>query len=70
MTKELSPEEQREQEREVALKNLAETSFMDLATAYLVDKDGQYGEAGNSAIEKFKYNYPFRIFSVDICLLF
>ncbi len=56
MTKEkkLTPEERKEQ-REVALKNLAEAPLMDLATAYFVDENGQYGEAGNSAIEKFKY---------------
>ena len=52
--KELTPEERKEQ-REVALKNLAEAPLMDLATAYFVDESGQYGEAGNSAIEKFKY---------------
>ncbi len=47
--------EQKEKAREVALKNLAEAPLMDLATAYFVEKTGQYGEAGSSAIEKFKY---------------
>lgn len=53
MTKDL--EKQKENAREVALKNLAEAPLMDLASAYFVEKSGQYGEAGNSAIEEFKY---------------
>lgn len=52
--KELTPE-QRKQMRDVALKNLNEAPLMDLAAAYLAEKSGQYGEAGNSAIEQFKY---------------
>lgn len=48
-------EKQKEKERKVALKNLAEAPLMDLATAYFVEKTGQYGEAGSSAIEEFKY---------------
>lgn len=53
--KELTPEEKKEQEREVALKNLKENYLTDLAAAYFVEKTGQYGEAGNSAVEQFKY---------------
>ena len=55
---ELTPEqiaEQKERVRELALRNLASTQLTDLAAAYFVDKSGQYGEAGNSAIEQFKY---------------
>jgi len=47
--------EQREEARKVALRSLGETSLMDLAAAYLVEQNGQYGEAGNSAVEQFKY---------------
>ena len=53
--KELTPEEQKVQQRDVALKNLVEVPFMDLASAYFVEDSGQYGEAGSSAVEKFKY---------------
>lgn len=52
----LTPEEQKEKQREVALKNLAEAPLMDLATAYFIKKDKNYGEADNSAIEEFKYH--------------
>lgn len=42
--------------REVALRNLKSSSLMNIATSYLVDKNkGAYGEAGNSAMEQFKY---------------
>lgn len=48
-------EKQREEYRKVALKNLAENKLTDLAAAYLVEKNGQYGDAIGSAIEQYKY---------------
>lgn len=54
-----TPEEQKENARKIALKNLAEAPLMDLATAYFVKKNKNYGETDNSAIEQFKY-FPAR----------
>ena len=51
---ELTPE-QKEARRAVALKNLNNSKIVDLASTYQVDASGAYGEAGNSAIEKYKY---------------
>ena len=50
--KKLTPEEQK---REIALKNLKEKNLTDLAAAYLVNSTKAYGEAGDSAVEEFKY---------------
>jgi hypothetical protein len=50
--KEKSPEEIK---REIALKNLKASGLMNIASSYLVHKSGQYGEAGDSAMEQFKY---------------
>ncbi len=44
-----------EQRREVALKNLKSSKLIDMATSYMAHKSGAYGEAGNSAMEEFKY---------------
>lgn len=51
---ELTPE-QKEARRAVALKNLKNSQIVDLASSYHVDASGTYGEAGNSAIEQYKY---------------
>jgi hypothetical protein len=48
-------QEQREEVRKVALRSLGETPLMDLAAVYLIEQNGQYGEAGSSAVEQFKY---------------
>lgn len=48
-------EEARERIRKIALKNLKAENLMGLAGAFLVEESGQYGEAGGSAVEKFKY---------------
>ena len=50
--KEKSPQEVN---REVALKNLKATNLMNIAAAYIAHKSGQFGEAGDSSMEKFKY---------------
>ena len=55
MTEKKPTPEEREKAREVALKNLGNSPLMDLAAAYLVNASGKYGEAGDSAIEQFKY---------------
>jgi len=60
MTDENQPREeeitqQKEDVRQFALNNLKESAIVDLATAYFVEESGQYGEAGNYAVEKFKY---------------
>jgi len=47
--------EEREAQRDVALRNLKDSSTSDLAVSYLVKHSGQYGEAGNSAVHNFKY---------------
>jgi hypothetical protein len=44
-----------EENREIALKNLKATNLMNVATAYLVHKGGQYGKAGDLAMQEFKY---------------
>jgi hypothetical protein len=46
---------QEEQRREVALKNLKSSKLVDIAASYIVNKSGVYGEAGDSAMEQFKY---------------
>lgn len=50
--KEKTPEELK---REVALKNLKASNLMNIASSYLVHKSGQFGEAGDSAMEEYKY---------------
>lgn len=50
----LTPE-QKEARRAVALKNLNNSKIVDLASTFHVDASGAYGEAGNSAIEQYKY---------------
>ena len=50
--KEKSPEEAK---REIAFKNLKADNLMSVAAAYIVHKSGKYGEAGDSAMEQFKY---------------
>lgn len=52
--KELIPEE-KEKQREIAMKNLKNDNIRGLAAAYFVDDIGEYGEADNAAIEKYKY---------------
>ena len=44
-----------EDKRKTAIANLNSSTLTDLASAYFVEENKQYGEAGNSAIEKFKY---------------
>ena len=41
--------------RVVALKNLNSKGLTDLAASYFVNQSGAYGEAGDSAVEQFKY---------------
>ncbi len=48
-------EEAKERIRKIALKNLKAGNLMNLASAFLVNESGQYGEAGDSAVEEFKY---------------
>src|SRR3989344_2156699 len=48
-------DEAKERIRKIALKNLKAGNLMNLASAFLVEDSGVYGEAGGSAIEKFKY---------------
>src|SRR3989338_5898039 len=48
-------EEAKERIRKIALKNLKAGNLMNLASAFLVEESGGYGEAGGSAVEKFKY---------------
>ena len=45
----------RNTQREIALKNIKDEGLLNLATAYIVEESGQFGEAGKSAIEQFKY---------------
>ena len=52
--KPLSKEEKQGQ-REVAIKNLQSNSLMSLASAYFVESDSNYGEADSSAVEQFEY---------------
>ena len=57
-TKTLTPkeiEEMKERIRIIALKNLKAENLMNLASAFLVEESGQYGEGGGSAVENFKY---------------
>lgn len=51
-TKEKTPEELK---REVAYKNLKAQNLMNVAAAYLVHKSGQYGTAGDNAMNEYKY---------------
>jgi len=51
-SKEKTPEEVN---REVALKNLKATNLMNVAAAYIAHKSGQFGEAGDSAMDEYKY---------------
>lgn len=56
--KKLSPEEKAKKKaeiREIALKNLGSNNLINLAVAYLVHRSGQFGEAGDSAVEQYKY---------------
>ncbi|MEK6845026.1 MAG: hypothetical protein AABX44_02100 [Nanoarchaeota archaeon] len=48
-------EEAKERIRTIALKNLKAENLMNLASAFLVENSGAYGEAGGSAVEEFKY---------------
>ena len=48
-------QEKNERQREIALKNLKASSLTDLASVYLVNSSGKYGEAGDSAVELYKY---------------
>jgi len=48
-------EEAKERIRKIALKNLKAGNLMNLASAFLVEESEAYGEAGGSAVEKFKY---------------
>ena len=48
-------EEAKERIRELALKNLKAENLMNLASSFLVEESGVYGEAGGSAVEQFKY---------------
>jgi hypothetical protein len=49
------PKSPEESIREIGLKNLKAANLMNVASAYLVHKSGQYGEAGDSAMEQYKY---------------
>ena len=48
-------EEAKERIRKIALKNLKAGNLMNLASAFLVEESGVYGEAGGSAVQEFKY---------------
>ncbi len=48
-------EEAKERIRKIALKNLKAGNLMNLASAFLVEESKEYGEAGSSAVEQFKY---------------
>lgn len=48
-------EAEKEKKRQVSLRNLKEKSLQDLAVAYHVHKDKNFGESDNSAVEQFKY---------------
>lgn len=47
--------EQREKQREIALKNLKSPVLNSLAVSYFANKNNAYGEAGDSAVEQYKY---------------
>ncbi|MBI2003893.1 hypothetical protein HYS72_00310 [Candidatus Pacearchaeota archaeon] len=47
--------EAKERMRKIALKNLKALNLMNLASAFLVEESGAYGEGGGSAVEQFKY---------------
>ncbi len=58
MTKETQKAEQekKERQREVALRNLKEKALLNLATAYLVQREESgYGKTDNDAVEEFLY---------------
>ncbi len=44
-----------EEKRQLSLDNLNNSTITDLASAYFVEQNGNYGESVNSAIEQFKY---------------
>lgn len=49
-------QEKRERRREVALRNLKEKALLNLATAYLVQREESgYGKKANDAVEEFLY---------------
>ncbi len=52
--------ERREQKRDIALYNLRSKDLSNLATAYIIQqKDSDFGEMDNSAVEKFLYHPSF-----------
>ncbi len=58
MTEKMNEKEKAEMNenlRELAKYNLSSKGLMGMATTHLVDSSGQYGEAGNSAVEQFTY---------------
>lgn len=58
MAEEMTAEEKaklREDKRQIALKNLEAKHLTNVATAYLVNKSKNFGEAGDSAVENFLY---------------
>ena len=47
--------EEKEKRRQISLRNLDEETLKNLALAYLVNNEKDFGEADNSAVEQFKY---------------
>lgn len=45
--------------REIALKNLKASNLMNMASAYLVHKTKEFGDADNDAMNQFKYSPAF-----------
>jgi len=45
--------------RDIALKNLKAANLMNMASAYLVHKTKEFGEADNAAMDQFKYSPAF-----------
>lgn len=49
------PKSPEEISREISLKNLKANNLVNIAAAYFVHKSGQFGEAGDAAMEEYKY---------------
>jgi hypothetical protein len=57
MTEKDNPKEKtlEEHKRDIALRNLKAANLMNVAAAYIVHKSGQYGTAGDNAMNEYKY---------------
>lgn len=53
--KEQKEAEAKEKKRQIAMRNLGEETLQNLALAYFVSEEKDFGEADNAAVEQFKY---------------